>query len=547
MQIITVTAGEKMKKSLLAKWIYKPYSKRVWILNILQMLLAIDQVAVAVVIQYVIDAAVSGGSFALWAWVLAGVLFLLVVLHSSSSWISGSTADRCTATLRKELLIAAENREAGQLQQYHSGELMNRGMEDVKTLCDGMVTVMPAVVGHITRLIGAVAVIFALYPGLIPILLVAGGIMGVTSALLRPALRKQHKRVRKTEDSVLSNLQENLQQMELIQSLQMKDTVLCRFIGKQKKNLRAKRTRRFWQVGIHTMISIASQIGTGALLIWGAGQVGAGAMSYGTLTAMIQLLAIFRGPIIGLSGLISQLAAVEVAHSRLQDLISKNAEKTLQEMPERNVKSVVFENVTFSYPGEDTPVISSFSGEFPMDGWCCLTGTSGRGKTTLYRLILGIYTPQTGRVYLKTEEGFTDCSVNTRYLFSYVPQDYALFSGTVRENLLLVKPDATEEELTDVLKMAECDFLLQMPEGLDTSVYEQNSGLSKGQIQRIAIARAILMNRPILLLDECTSALDKDTEERVLKNLKDLGTRALVVTHRPEVLDKLENVAFINL
>lgn len=528
-------------------WVYKPYRGRVWLLNILSALLALNQVAVAVVIQYVIDSAIAGKNFTFWAWSLAAVLLLWVLLQMASSWLAGSTTDNCTASLRRDLLSAAARCEEGGLQSYHSGELMNRGMEDVKTLCDGMVSVLPAVVGHITRLIGAIAVIFALYSGLIPILIVAGVLMGGASACLRPIMRRQHNYVRQTEDGVLSNLQENLQQLELIQSLQLKDTVLRRFQKRQKTNLRAKRNRRFWQVGIHSVISLVSQISTGVLLIWGAAQVAGGGMSYGTLIAMTQLLAIFRSPIVGLSGTISQFAAVEVAYIRLQELLNLGENKALTGLPSVKVESVVFENVTFCYPDEEVPVVENYSAQLPISSWCCLTGASGRGKSTLFRLMLGIYQPQTGRVYLKTDKGEMVCSESTRSLFAYVPQDYALFSGTIRENLMLVKPNATEEELYRAIRVAGAEYVDTLTDKLDTLMYEHNSGLSKGQIQRLAIARAVLMNRPILLLDECTSALDKETETQVLTRLKSLNTQAIVVTHRPKVLKEFSDVTFVNL
>lgn len=186
--------------------------------------------------------------------------------------------------------------------------------------------------------------------------------------------------------------------------------------------------------------------------------------------------------------------------------------------------------------------MENFSARFPMDGWACLTGVSGRGKTTLFKLILGLYTPQQGRVYLETAQGDVPCSEATRHLFAYVPQDYALFSGTVLENLLLVAPDADEEKRKNALQIAEATFVLDMAAGENTVLRENNTGLSKGQLQRLAIARAVLMERPVLLLDECTSALDAETEAAVLRNLQTLGKNAILVTHRPEALENLENI-----
>ena len=214
-----------------------------------------------------------------------------------------------------------------------------------------------------------------------------------------------------------------------------------------------------------------------------------------------------------------------------------------QETPAQDVKplAIVFDHVTFCYPGQTQPVIDDFSGEFPLDRWACLTGVSGLGKTTLFKLMLALYTPDAGQVLLRTETGLVPCSEATRHLFAYVPQDYGLFSGTVLENMLLVsQPD--EQTLRRALTLAGCDFIFSMPDGLMTQVRENNTGLSKGQLQRLAIARAILMDRPVFLLDECTSALDAATEAAVLEGLYGLDKQAVVVTHRPDALNALPGI-----
>ena len=159
--------------------------------------------------------------------------------------------------------------------------------------------------------------------------------------------------------------------------------------------------------------------------------------------------------------------------------------------------------------------------------------------------MLGLYTPQQGRVFLRTGAGEVTCSEQTRYLFAYVPQDYAMLSGTVLENLQLVSPEVTEAEYKNAINLADAGFLWETAAGIQTRLGENNTGLSKGQLQRLAIARAILMDRKIFLLDECTSALDAKTEDTVLHNMKKLNKSAILVTHRPQAVEELENVAFV--
>lgn len=530
-------------------WIYRPYRHRIWCLNILSVLQAVDQVAIALVSRYVIDSAIYRKEQLLfWGILLVAVLLLLVLLHAVYSWLAGSTVDKCTAKMRHDMVRAAACCKAEQMHRYHSGTLLSRGMEDVKTVCNGMANVLPHMIGQLARLGGALAVVIFLYPGLSPVLIAAGAVVGIASAVFRPVMRKQHNRVRKTEETVMAEFQEDLGHLELIKSLQMEENVLTRFERKLKVSLSAQHKRRRVSVSVQSMISLLSQLGTGALLLWGAVQVAKGDISYGSLTAMIQLLAIFRSPVLGLSGLWTQLTAVEVADNRLRELLDNSQPTQVKTLPEDiRVEKVIFENVTFGYPDDVQPALEDFTAELNLGRWTCLTGASGKGKSTIFRLILGIYEPQQGRVYLRTNHGDIPCGEATRELFAYVPQDYALFSGTVMENLLLAKADATQEERERALQIACCDFILDAPEGEMTEVLENNSGLSKGQIQRLAIARAVLMQRPIFLLDECTSALDAATEGRVLEQIAGLGKQAIVVTHRPEVLQNRTDVTFSDI
>jgi ATP-binding cassette subfamily B protein len=261
---------------------------------------------------------------------------------------------------------------------------------------------------------------------------------------------------------------------------------------------------------------------------------------------MLQLLSQFRTPVLGLSGLWSRLAAVEVAAERLSALLIPACPVEPQTV-DGEIRAIVLEDVTFAYPGDETPVLQNFSFRFPLEDWSCLTGVSGKGKTTIFKLILGLYQPQKGRIYLQTDRGEIPCSEATRHLFAYVPQDYALFSGTVLENLQLIDPDITTDKLRQMLEIAQADFIWELTDREQTQVRENNAGLSKGQLQRLAIARAVLMDRPVFLLDECTSALDARTEDAVLRSLKAMKKKAILVTHRPEALEALEDIAAVSM
>lgn len=523
----------------------RPYYGRILLLCISTFINALAQVALALLTRYVIDAAVyNTGKLLFWGAFLVLDLLTLVALHSFNSWLSGSTADKFSARLRQQLLEVAVYSDDVRLQGFHSGQLLSRGMEDVRTVCDGLLYTLPSIVGQITRLIGALIAVFVIAPGITAILLLAAAGVGVAVALVRPVLKKHHKRVRKTDEKVMSTMQEDLRQLELIQSLQVQKPIISQFRERLRVNLKTKTKRRVISVGISSVINICTLTGTGVLLLWGAVKVADKALSYGSLTSMLQLLSLFRGPVLGLSGLWTRLVAVDVAGERLMDLLQPTAKA--EPIAVQKVKAIVFENVSFAYPGDEAPVLENFSARFDVNPWSCLTGMSGKGKSTLFKLVLGLYKPDSGRVYLETQEGEIPCGENTRHLFSYVPQDYALLTGTIRENLSLVS-DADENARKAALSLAQAEFVWELSAGDETMIHENNTGLSKGQLQRIAIARAILMDHPILLLDECTSALDSETEELVLKALYALGKQAVLVTHRPEVMEQLPQITQVEM
>ena len=526
----------------------RPFLWQVILLTVLAVLQSVSQVGLSMVTKYVIDSAVAqDGRLLFWGCVLAGILLLILAVNMLHAWCAGSTADKAMARLRHALLTSAANSEEARLQAYHSGQLLSRGIEDVNTVCDGMANTLPTVMGQVTQLICAFLAVMILCPPLGPIMLCAGGVVAVAVAVMRPVIKRRHREVRRAEEQVMAGMQEDLQQLELIKSLQAEKRILQRFQLKLKISLAAKARRRRWSVTAGTIVSGASQVGSGALLLWGAAQVALNKLSYGSLTAMLQLLSLFRGPVVGLSGQLTKLTGMEVAAGRLVELLTFEEEQEIPCERDLKIRAVVFENVTFCYPGDEVPVISRFSMAFPLEQWSCLTGISGKGKTTLFKLMLGLYSPQEGRVYLDTDRGQILCGKATRHLFAYVPQDFALFSGTVQENLLLVAPDAGEEERRQALMIAEAGFVTELTHGEQTQVRENNAGLSKGQLQRLAIARAVLMKRPVFLLDECTSALDAGTEAAVLRNLQTLGKQAILVTHRPDALEKLDRVTAVSM
>ena len=531
------------------RWVkryFKPYRLRVAMLCGITILSAVLQVVNALLTKNVVDAALNTPQqlFQKGIWLIANLL-AMVALHSVGNWLTGSTSDLCIADLRRALLRSISKSEDDTRYHYHSGSLLSRAMEDVRTLCDGMIHALPGLVGQISRLVAGFAAVILLYPAIAGVVAVVAVLAVIFAATVRPLLKKHHKRVRKADEKMSATMQEDLRQLELVKSLGAEEQMLERFRQSVEDSLQAKKERRILSVSISAFLSGFSNLATGAVLLWGAAKVASKQLSYGSLTAMLQLLGMLRSPVLGISGLWTRLTTVEVAAERLDQLIKEPDEVAAASVGE--IHSIVFDHVTFAYPGESEPVLKEFCAEYTLEHWLSISGASGRGKSTLFKLLLGLYQPQQGKVYLRTEQGLVACGPQTRHLFAYVPQDYGLLSGTVLDNLLLASPNVDADSRREALGIACAEFVYTLPEGENTPLRENNDGLSKGQLQRIAVARAVLMGRPILLMDECTSALDAQTEETLLRNLNKLPCKAILVTHRPDALEGLDGICSVEM
>ena len=493
-------------------------------------------VALALASRGVLNSAPGARSFTLWCAALIALSVLIPLLSAGISAWSGHVTDKSASALQRELLLLLQTKDCESVNRYHSGHLYSRLTGDCRTACERYTSLLPGLAGKAMQLCTAFAALTALKPLLAAALAACGALVALAGLAFRRLLKKRHMAERQASERLTAKLQETLEHQELARSVAEPGESARRFTRCQSVWLHARTALRRLSIGGWTGFSLLVYLGSGAVILWGALSIRSGSLSIGDLTAILQLIALFRTPVTGLTGIQSQLAAVDAAQERLLELCALLDEPAGEELPADAVpQALVFRDVTFSYEGEERPVLQNFSARVPLDRWTCLTGASGRGKSTLYRLILATYRPQSGEVILETDRGEFPCSAATRRLFGFVPQSPTLFSGTLRENLLLAKPDAAEDELRGALQAAACDFVSALPQGLDTPLGENGQGLSAGQRQRVAIARALLSGAKVLLLDEITSALDRDTEAVVLKNLKEAIPAALAATHRPEI------------
>ena len=491
----------------------------------------------------VIDAAVAGEAALFSAaclkqiGIIAGILLTLT--------LSRHLRDRLHADLerhwKRKLLHGLLHGEYAAVSGFHSAELLNRLNNDVEKVDSGILSILPNAVSMITRLTAAVIVLGTLDGRFTLLIAALGGAVFLVTALMRRRLKELNKSVSEHDGRVSGLLQETMEKLLMVQAMDISAEVERRADDLMGRRYEVQRKRKNVSLLTNTGVSLM-YYGAGFLALgWGAFRMLRGQMSFGSLTAMIQLVNQLQTPFVGLSGVLPQYVAMVASAERLMELEAIQGEPVpVGEAPGElygRMEALRAEELSFSFDRGQLLKDAAFA--LPKGAFAVITGPSGIGKSTLLKLFLGVFTPEKGCLVLDCGENAVQLDRSTRKLFAYVPQGNLLLSGTLRENLTIVKPDASEEELARAIHVSAMDeFLPGLPLGLDTPLGESGAGLSEGQAQRLAIARAVLGGAPILLLDECTSALDEATEEKVLQRLKALPDRTCIaVTHRPAAVN----------
>ncbi len=527
-------------------WIIKRVRRRIPALCLLaaaQIGQALLTVLFALGTRSVIDTAVAGEKEAFFracgyqAGIIAGILLCLTLLRH--------LRDRLHADLeqdwKKSLLRGLLHGEYAHVSAYHSGELLNRLNNDVEKVNDGLLSVIPGATAMVTRLAAAVVVLGTLDWRFTLLIVLLGTVVVLLTGLMRRRLKRLNQRVSKKDGQVSGFLQEIMEKLLMVQAMDVSGEVENRADVLLQERYEIQRKRKNVSLLTNTGVGILSY-GAGFLALcrcaWGLLN---GTMSYGSLTAVIQLVNQLQAPFVNLSGVMPKYIAMLASGERLMELEAIQGEPEPAARDPRQLyggmTAIQAEKLSFSY--DRAPVFCESDFSLPKGAFAVVTGHSGIGKSTLLKLLLGIFRPESGGLSLCTEDGSVPLDRSTRRLFAYVPQGNLLLSGTIRDNLTIVRRDATQDELCTALHVSAMDeFLPQLPKGLDTVLGESGTGLSEGQAQRLAIARAVLGGAPILLLDECTSALDQETEKTVLARLKALPDRTCIaVTHRPAAME----------
>ena len=497
--------------------------------------------------KYVIDIATETvtGSLPGAALLLVALLVLQLLCNIVDSWVGIRMQIELGNTLRHRLFTRLLHSRWNELERFHTGDIVNRVEQDVSSVVGLLTGSFPSLVVTGVQLLAAFLFFCYLDPFL-PWIVVAVFPLFLLGS--RYYMKRYTHKIRRSDSLIQAVIQESLQHRTVIKTLEQSSNRVSKLDEWQDtlRNQVLGRTR--FSLAARSFVSLAFSGGYLTAFLWGSVSLSTGAITFGTMAAFLQLVGKVQRPVLDLSRLIPSFAQVFTAIDRLEELEMLPEESGEESMRFVETPDVEIDNITFRYVEGEAPVFSHFSCKFPAGSCTAVMGETGRGKTTLVRMLLALALPEEGSIMLRThsqlqKEGCL-VSPSTRCNFTYVPQGNTLFSGTIRENLLMGNPEATEEDMNHALRTALADFVFLLPDGIDTLLTEQGGGLSEGQAQRIAIARALLRPGHILLLDEATSALDSETERVLLGNLRrDYKGRTFVfITHHLMVAEGCDGV-----
>lgn len=499
----------------------------------------------ALIIRQVINAAARDNldGTKIWLLALAALVTVQLLLRAGCRYLEERTYARIEAVLRVRMFAALLRSRYPSVNAVHTGEWLSRIAADGKVVTDGVVSLIPNAISLAFRLLLAFIVLVWFDWTFAPVLLAAAVLFVLLTFMMRGKLKRLHGKVQQKDADMRSFLQERMGGLVVIKAFNARPLTLEQ----------AKKSGTGWYLARLRQRVASVLASAGMTFLYNSGYVYTlarcsrnllnHAMDFGTVSLVLQLIVQIQAPLSAISGLLPQYYSLITSAQRLMEI-----EQLPQEPPAlpddvlarhlQGASAVSLQGVSFAYD-EDTPVLQQTDCTVALGKFTVLTGASGIGKSTLFALLLGILEPQQGCVLLQTKDGHLPLDATTRALFAYVPQGNGLFSGSVRDNLKFAAPDASEQQIQQALQTC-CakEFVDALPDGLDTVLGENGSGLSEGQAQRIALARAVLSAAPILLLDESTGALDAETERKVLRNLRGLTERTvLLISHREAALE----------
>ena len=491
-------------------------------------------------VQRAIDIAAGSRSGSLY-WAVAVMAMLILCdfgLNIARVWIKNILGIRAQNLMQQRMLDRLLRSEWRGKERRHSGDVVNRLEFDVNTVVNFLTETLPNMLSVLALFIGAFVYLLNMDAVLALITVAILPVFILVSRIYVTRMRKYTRRVRHSDSRVQSLLQETVQHRMLIKTLECDNLMVQRLDATQTMLRSHVRRRTRFSVFSNLFLNAGFSLGYLVAFLWSAVRLYHGSLTFGAMTAFLQLVYRIQNPARDLTKLAPAFVSVFTAVERLMELEDTPEEEQGEAVMMASPCGVRLCNVTFAYDDGTENVMENLSFDFAPGSCTAILGETGAGKTTLIRLILGLMCPNSGSVELYDANTVREVSPLLRCNFVYVPQGNTLLSGTIRDNLRLGNPNASEQDMVEVLHLSCADFVLSLPQGLDTKTTEGGGGLSEGQAQRIAIARALLRGGSIMLFDEATSALDQQTERQLLDNiLSSKGHTVIFITHRPAVID----------
>lgn len=470
-------------------------------------------------------------------------LFLIVacqlIIMAISSSLKVRISSGLTIHIKQKVFTKLLKKDWQKVSAHHSGELLNRLNSDVSIVVNGVANILPNVFSLVAKLISAFWAMLILDRTFALIAIAIGPPVIVAASFYSKKMKSLHKKCQESDGKTSALMQESLQNMLMIKSFGSEDFISGKSVLLQKvaHKLRIKRNTIsiFASSGLFLVFSAAYY----AALAWGAYRLSVGLITVGTMTAFLQLINQVQTPFMGLSTVMPQYYSMIASAERIMEMEAMPDEKVKNDSVDyKEFEGIKAENVRFAYDGGET-VLENVSFEIGKNEFVAVVGESGAGKSTLIKLLLGIVSPQEGSMNILCKNKSYVADKNTRPLFAYVPQGNMILSGTIRDNIKFSKTDATDAEIEKCARLADIwEYISGTEKGLDTVLGERGAGLSEGQVQRLAIARALMYDAPVLLLDEATSALDSEAEKTILQNIKNMTDKTcIIISHKKAALD----------
>lgn len=501
-------------------------------------------------VQHAIDVASHSTEGSLyWAVALMGALVLCdFAINISSVWVKNILGIRAQNRMQQRMLDRILRSEWHGRERLHSGDVLNRLEFDVSNVVSFLTETIPGAVSVLALFIGSFLYLFSMDHHLALIIIIMLPVFLIVSKAYIGKMRHLTRLVRDSDSKVQSVLQETIQNRMLIKTLE-RDTAMVDRLENTQSELRHNVVRRTrFSLFSNLILNFGFALGYLIAFMWSAIRMYNHTLTFGGMTAFLQLVNKIQGPARNLTRLVPAFVSVFTASERLMEL----EENPLEEqgapvyMADSKGVGVRLKGVSYTYDDADKKVIDNLDFDFYPGSCTAILGETGAGKTTLVRMLLALIHPQEGDIHIYNVRESRRLTPLTRCNFIYVPQGNTLLSGTIRDNLRLGKLNASDKEMREALHRACADFVDELPDGLDTVCSESGGGLSEGQAQRIAIARALLRDGSVMLFDEATSSLDPETEHQLLQNLLACHDRTIIfITHRPAVVEYCDQTLMI--